>query len=168
MKIIKYGDPVLRKKAVKITKIDERIIKLAENMVKTLHAAKGVGLAANQVGIAEKLCVIDTARGDKKGEILCLINPEITASEGIVKFEEGCLSFPEIFAEIDRPSKVTVSYKDLKGKDKEITAEGILARVLQHEIDHLNGALFIDHMSKIKYILLNKRLKALEKETKGK
>ena len=168
MKIIKYGNPILRKKTEKIIKINEHILKTAEGMIKTLHAAKGVGLAANQVGIQEKLCVIDTSRGDKKGEILCLLNPEITASEGKIKFEEGCLSFPEIYAEIERPAKVTVSYKDLKGKDNEITAEGILARVLQHEIDHLNGVLFIDRMSKIKYILLNKRLKALEKETRGK
>ncbi|OGF47163.1 MAG: peptide deformylase [Candidatus Firestonebacteria bacterium RIFOXYC2_FULL_39_67] len=168
MKIVKYGTPILRKKAVKIIKIDERILKLAESMISTLNAAKGVGLAANQVGIQERICVIDAGRGDKKGEVLCLINPEITASEGSIKFEEGCLSFPEIFAEIERPSKVIVSYKDLKGKDKEITAEGILARVMQHEIDHLNGVLFVDHMSKIKYILLSKRLKALEKETKGK
>jgi peptide deformylase len=168
MKIVKYGDPVLRKKAAKITKVDEHVLKLAEAMLADLRAAKGIGLAANQVGIAEKLCVIDTGRGDKKGEVLCLVNPEVTASEGNVKFEEGCLSFPEIWAEIERPSKVIVTYKDLKGKDKEITAEGVLARVLQHEIDHLNGVLFVDHMSKIKYILLSKRLKALEKATRGK
>ena len=168
MKIVKYGDPVLRKKAAKITKIDEHVVKLAESMTAVLHAAKGVGLAANQVGVQEKLCVIDTGRGDKKGEVLCLINPEVTASEGSAVFEEGCLSFPEIFAEIDRPAKVTVSFKDLKGKDKEVTAEGILARVLQHEIDHLNGVLFVDRMSRIKHMLLSKRLKALEKETRGK
>ncbi|MFH1075091.1 MAG: peptide deformylase [Candidatus Firestonebacteria bacterium] len=168
MKIVKYGDPVLRKKAERIVKIDERVSKLAEAMVSVLHAVKGIGLAANQVGIPEKLCVIDTGRGERKGEVLYLVNPEIGVSEGNAKFEEGCLSFPEIYAEIERPSKVTVYYKDLKGKDKELTAEGILARVLQHEIDHLNGVLFVDHMSKIKYLLLSKRLKALEKETRGK
>jgi len=168
MKIIKYGNPILRKKAELITKIDEKVEKLAASMISTLRTAKGIGLAANQVGVQEKLCVIDTARGDKKGEVLCLINPVITAWEGKVKFEEGCLSFPEIYAEIERPASVTVSYIDLKGKEKKISAEGIMARVAQHEIDHLNGVLFVDHISRIKYLLLSKRLKALEKETRGK
>src|SRR3989339_1752034 len=101
MKIVKYGDPVLRKKAAKITKIDEHVVKLAESMTAVLHAAKGVGLAANQVGVQEKLCVIDTGRGDKKGEVLCLINPEVTASEGSFFFKEGGPSYPDIFPETE-------------------------------------------------------------------
>ncbi len=168
MNVLKYGSPLLRKKAAKITKIDLRIKKLAEEMLKSMHACKGIGLAANQVGILERLVVIDTGRGDKKGEVFCLVNPEITAFEGNARFEEGCLSFPEIYADVERPSKVTVRYQDLTGAMNEITAEGVMARVLQHEIDHLNGILFVDKISKIKYLLLNKQLKELERNTRGK
>ncbi|MCX5776653.1 MAG: peptide deformylase [Candidatus Firestonebacteria bacterium] len=166
MQILKYGNSILRKKAQRIEKIDERIKKIAEAMISSLRAAKGIGLAANQVGIAERLCVVDTRRGETKGEIICLVNPKIVSFEGKVSFEEGCLSFPEIYAEIERPAQVKVSYKDLKGEARDLVAEGILARVLQHEIDHLNGVLFIDRMSKIKYLLLSKRLKVLQKENR--
>ena len=168
MKILKYGSPVLRKKAAKITRIDQRIKELAEAMMKSMHASKGIGLAANQIGILERLVTVDTGRGEKKGDVLCLVNPEITEHEGSARFEEGCLSFPEIFADVDRPAKVRVKYQDLEGAVCEVAAEGVLARVLQHEIDHLNGVLFVDKISKIKYLLLSKRLKELERATRAK
>ncbi|MEI7903797.1 MAG: peptide deformylase [Candidatus Firestonebacteria bacterium] len=165
-KIKLYGDPVLRKKAQPVKKIDDRIRTEAAKMLEIMRKARGVGLAANQVGLLDRLCVIDTNRGDTKGEIYTLLNPVIIRNEGKLKVEEGCLSFPELCGEVERPAYVRVRAVDLEGREFEADAEGLLARALQHEIDHLDGVLFIDYLSFAKKLLMKKELDALKKLSK--
>lgn len=141
LKIITEGDPVLRRKARPITKITKRLKVLAKNMLETMYHANGVGLAAPQVGISERMVVIDVGKGP-----LVLINPEIIAAEGEERDVEGCLSLPGRNEYITRAYRVTVSALDLNGGKINLTGEGLLARAFQHEIDHLNGILFIDHL----------------------
>jgi peptide deformylase len=178
--IRQYGDPVLRAKGRRIEKIDERIRTLAADMLETMHAANGVGLAAQQVGEALQLTVVDVAQvedrpsslriGDRETDVkesmpLVLINPEITLGREIVSGVEGCLSFPEISADIDRSEEVIVRAQTLEGSTIELEATGLLARALQHEIDHLNGILFIDRMNSALKVSLSSKLKRLQKET---
>src|SRR3954447_14423678 len=162
LSIRQYGDPVLRAKGRRIEKIDERVRALAADMLETMEAANGVGLAAQQVGEALQLTVIDVSQVEdrpstlrighretdlKESMPLVLINPEITLGREIVSGVEGCLSFPEISADIDRSEEVIVRAQTLDGSIVEIEATGLLARALQHEVDHLNGILFIDRMN---------------------
>lgn len=178
--IRQYGDPALRAKGRRIDKIDDRVRALAADMLETMHVANGVGLAAQQIGEALQLTVIDVAqvedrpstlriddreRDVKEAMPLVLINPEITLGRAIVSGVEGCLSFPEISADIDRSEKVTVRAQTLDGSTVEIEATGLLARALQHEIDHLNGILFIDRMNSALKVSLSSKLKRLQKET---
>ena len=141
LKIITEGDPVLRRKARPITKITKRLKVLAKNMLETMYHANGVGLAAPQVGVSERMVVIDVGKGP-----LVLINPEIIAAEGEERDVEGCLSLPGRSEYITRAYRVTVSALDLNGDKINLTGEGLLARAFQHEIDHLNGILFIDYL----------------------
>ncbi len=164
--VIIFGDPVLRKKALQVAKIDDRIRDLSARMFEVMKKARGVGLAANQVGALERLVVIDTNRGETKGHCFTLINPEIIGAKGGVKLEEGCLSFPDVSAEVERPEKIGFAATGLDGKKFEFEAEGILARAVQHEIDHLNGVLFIDHLGITKKMLLKKQLEELKKLSK--
>jgi peptide deformylase len=181
--IVKYGDPVLRAKGRRVTEVDDRIRALASDMLETMHAANGVGLAAQQVGEALQLTVIDVAAVEDRpstmklnGEEvdprtsmpLVLLNPELTLGEEIVPGTEGCLSFPEINAEIERAEAILAKAETLDGEQIEIEASGLLARALQHEVDHLNGILFIDRMSSAAKASLASRLKRLQKETQGK
>ncbi len=172
-----YGDPVLREKAAAIGTINEEIRTLARDMIETMRAASGVGLAAEQVGKTVSLCVVDLPADMDCGEDgapnnpdqsmpLILINPVIldAGKETSIR-EEGCLSFPDIAGKIERPWSVTVRYKNLDGRDHEQAVHGMLARVVQHEIDHLNGVLFIDRMSHVKRLALKGRLKRLRQET---
>lgn len=168
LKIITYGNPVLRKKAEPVKKIDEKIKIIADSMVETMRAQKGVGLAANQVGILEQICVIDISRGEDKNSLFVLINPVVSEKNGKRKFEEGCLSFPEIFGEVERALKIKVNALNLNGEKIELEAENILARVLQHEIDHLNGVLFIDYLSFVRKLEIQKKLKELKNTYKKK
>lgn len=163
LKVITYGNPVLRKKAALVKKIDDKTKKIADAMVETLRSARGVGLAANQIGVLEQICVIDTSKGEKEDGLLVLINPVICESSGNRKFEEGCLSFPEIYGEVERAAKIKVKALNLKNETIEIVAEDILARVMQHEIDHLNGVLFIDYLNFVKKLALQKKLKELKR-----
>ncbi|NNG66207.1 peptide deformylase [Caldanaerobacter subterraneus] len=137
--IRKIGDPVLRKKAKPVTEINPHIITILEDMAETMYLNDGVGLAANQVGILRRLVVIDVGEG-----LLELINPEIVYEEGEQIGPEGCLSIPGVFGEVKRPQKVKVRYLDREGNVKEIVGEDLLARALCHEIDHLEGVLFVD------------------------
>ncbi|HEY2102087.1 MAG TPA: peptide deformylase [Chthoniobacterales bacterium] len=180
LEILKYGDARLRAKGKRIGKIDEAIHELARNMLETMAAANGVGLAAQQVGEALQLTVIDVSHAEERpstmslnGEEvdpneqmpLVLVNPEIEIGLEKETAVEGCLSFPEISADIERSSWTKVKGQTLSGEPVEIEATGLLARALQHEVDHLNGILFIDRMSSAAKTSLSSRLKRLQKET---
>jgi peptide deformylase len=178
--IVKYAEPVLRQKAKPIDEIDDAVKQLAQDMVETMHAAEGIGLAAQQIGETIAICVIDIPEGgdtDEEGNRynpdvqmpLVLINPEVTAtSEEVDSYEEGCLSFPDITGGVIRPTGATICYKDLDGQEQSVEATALLARCMLHEIDHLNGVLFIDRMSHVKRVSLGGRLKRLKKKTAGK
>jgi peptide deformylase len=159
LNIIKYGNPVLTKKAEEIKIIDKEIEELAQNMVETMYAAPGIGLAAPQVNVSKRLITIDLSIGEEKQNLIILANPELIHQEGEDSLEEGCLSLPNVSQKITRPFRVIVRGIDLKGKEKTIKAEGILARVFCHEIDHINGKLIIDHFSPLKKKLARKKLK---------
>jgi peptide deformylase len=163
--ICTYPEEILRQRAEPITEIDEEVVKLVDHMTETMYSAPGIGLAATQVGVAKQVLVVDIAPRRPESELIVLINPEIVAAEGEVIFEEGCLSVPDYQAEVKRHEKITVRGLNLKGEEVEIEAEGLLAVVLQHEIDHLNGMLFIDRLSKLKRDLYKRKVrKQLAKE----
>jgi peptide deformylase len=166
LKIVTYGDPVLEKKGEKVTKFDDNLKQLAEDMYLTMKEAPGIGLAAPQVGKSLQLCLVDLSAGEDKSELLVLINPEIIEAKGEQKGEEGCLSFPGIFAQIERPEKITVKYQDLDGNEQTINAEGLLARAMCHEIDHLNGTVFVNKMGPVKKKMVLKQIKKLKREGK--
>jgi len=179
LQLCTYGNPVLRKKAEPIQEINESVRALAGEMIAFMHAERGVGLAAEQIGRTEALCVIDIppeADTDESGtrenpEIampLVLINPEITArSPERISCEEGCLSFPGLSATVERHHAVTVRFTELDGAARELTGKGLLARAVQHELDHLNGVLLVDRMSPVKRIAYAGRLKRMVRETKA-
>jgi len=181
LQILEYGDPILRAKGKAIENIDDRIRELAANMIETMHAANGVGLAAQQVGEALQLTVLDVSlvedrpstlkldgkEADPRAAMpLVLINPEIELRDETEVAVEGCLSFPEITGDIERAKSVIVRAETLEGGKIEIEASGFLARAIQHEGDHLNGILFIDRMNSAAKAALSSRLKRLQKETR--
>jgi peptide deformylase len=160
--IRKYPDPVLRKKTSRVERIDSTLDRLIEDMVETMHAAPGVGLAANQVGVSLQLAVIDLSSRDDEEQrhpLLVIINPEVLAMEGSVIEEEGCLSIPDYAEKVKRAARVKVRAQDRTGKKFEIEAEGLMAKALQHEIDHLNGLLFVDKLSPLKKNFFRRRFK---------
>jgi peptide deformylase len=180
--IFTYGQPVLRKRAKPVKKVDDEFKKFVDDMFETMHHANGIGLAANQVGSLDRVIVIDISDDDEgkhegvgeaatkddlkpsqKEMKLVLINPEVVASDGAWKMEEGCLSIPEIRDEVERAETIRVQYKDLHLVDREIEASGLLGRVLLHEIDHLNGILFVDRLGLVKRKLLRGRLNKIQK-----
>jgi peptide deformylase len=180
LEIVQYGDPVLRAKGKRIEKIDDRVRELAQNMIETMHLASGVGLAAQQVGEPIQLTVLDVSLVEdrptsvklngsqidpKSAMPLVLINPEIELGTETEIGTEGCLSFPEITGEIARARSIIVRGQDLGGNPIVIETTGFLARAIQHEVDHLNGILFIDRMSSAAKMSLSSRLKRLQKET---
>lgn len=154
-----YDHPVLRQVAEPITDITPEVRRLAQDMLETMHNAHGIGLAANQVGVAWRLIVVDIGEDEGMKEPLVLLNPTIEAtSEETSEIEEGCLSLPELRDSVIRPAAVQIRYIDLQGHEHRITADGLLARVLQHEIDHLNGVYFVDRLSPVRRTLLRRRL----------
>lgn len=158
LEIVTYGHPVLLKKAEVIKSINQDILDLAEKMVYTMHSAPGLGLAAPQVNQSVRLITTDLSVGEKNEDLIILINPEILSHEGEQIMEEGCLSVPGINEKVTRPNKITIKGIDLQEKEREIEAEGLLARILCHEIDHINGKLFISHLSPLKRRLIRKKL----------
>ena len=149
--ILLLPNPLLRKKSAPVARVDKEVRKLAEDMFQTMYDAPGVGLAAVQIGVAKRVVTVDATRGEEAKHPIALVNPELVwSSDEAIVHEEGCLSIPEITEEVERPAQVRVRYVDLDGREQLIEAEGLLARVLQHEIDHTNGVLFIDHISKLK------------------
>lgn len=159
LEIITIGNPVLNRKADKITNIDQRVHDLAMRMVKTMHFAPGVGLAAPQVNQSIQLITVDLSVGENSSDLIVLTNPEILHEEGETIIEEGCLSVPGINEKVTRPYRVVIKGIDLDGKEKIIEAEDLLARIFCHEIDHVNGKLFIEHLSPLKKNLIRKKLK---------
>ncbi len=159
--ILKYGAPELETKSTPITRFDKEIKTLAEDMLETMYAAPGIGLAAAQVGVNLRLMVIDITGGEEQGHQIIFTNPEISEQEGIEEAEEGCLSIPGFTAMIERPSKVHVVGQDLEGNPQELDAEGILARAVCHEIDHLDGILYLDHASVLRRDLIKRKIRKL-------
>ena len=164
-KILTIPNSILRKVSEPVTKIDTETKKLMDNMLETMYAAPGIGLAAVQIGVLKRVIVIDLSKADEKKDPLFIINPEIiNKSNELASYEEGCLSIPNQFAEVKRPSSCEVNFLDYDGKKTEINADGLLATCIQHEVDHLNGILFIDHLSKLKKDLILKKTKKQIKE----
>jgi len=157
-------DPVLRKKCDLIQNINQELVDLSGNMIETMYDALGVGLAANQVGISSRLIVVDLGFNEEKHDPLIIVNPVITASEEEQTGQEGCLSIPEVFADVKRFQQVEVKGVDLDGKDVRLEAEGFLARAFQHEMDHLEGKLFWDMLGKVKRDMLKRKFKKVLKE----
>lgn len=182
LSILQYGDPILRAKGKRIEEIDDRIRELAASMIETMHAANGVGLAAQQIGEAIQLAVLDLSQVEDRPTImklngqevdpastmpLALVNPHVDLGGETEIGTEGCLSFPEVTGEIDRAKSITVRAQNLDGEPIEIETTGFLARAIQHEVDHLNGILFIDRMSSAAKTSLSSKLKRLQKETQS-
>jgi peptide deformylase len=161
--IVKFGDPVLEKRAEAVTIFDDKLKKLVEDMFESMYAAHGVGLAAPQIGISQRLAVIDVTFKEDPDAKLVLINPEIIHSEGRHTQNEGCLSIPDFRESVSRPRKVTVRAQDVNGKFYEKTGEELLARAFLHETDHLNGKLYISHISALKRDLMRRKIRKLMK-----
>ncbi|NOX20267.1 MAG: peptide deformylase [Nitrospirae bacterium] len=155
--IHKYPDPVLKEKAREVTDFNGSLQKLIDDMIETMYAAPGIGLAANQVGELLRVIVVDISTKENKHPLIVLVNPEIVQTEGRIDSEEGCLSVPGYVSTIKRAERVFVKGLDREGNPVEIEAEGLLSRALQHEIDHLNGILFVDRLSPIKREFFKKR-----------
>lgn len=163
LSIRKYGDDVLRHPARPVPEIDAPLQKLIADMIDTMYAAPGVGLAANQVGVAMRLMVIDLSVGKRPNECHVFINPEIIESTGQITEEEGCLSIPDFVEVVTRPERVKLRYLDRKGVQREMWGEGLMARAMCHEIDHLNGTLFVDHLRGFKKDRILKKISKLTK-----
>ena len=162
--ILTEPNEILREKSLLVEKVDEDLQKLINDMLETMYAAPGIGLAAIQIGIPKRVIVLDIAQKDGQKNPLFFVNPEIIdKSENNLTYEEGCLSVPGQFAEIDRPGKCHIKYLDYYGQPKEIKAEGMLATCIQHEMDHLEGILFIDYLSKLKKTMIIKKLSKQKK-----
>ncbi|MFB3068575.1 MAG: peptide deformylase [Acidobacteriota bacterium] len=159
--ILKYGAPELQTQSTSIDRVDEEIRTLAQDMLETMYAAPGIGLAAPQVGVNLRLIVLDISGGEETGHQLILTNPEVTEQEGTQEAEEGCLSVPGFTALVERPSRIRVIGQDLEGNPQEIDAEGLLARAICHEIDHLDGMLYLNRLSVLKRDLIKRKIRKL-------
>jgi peptide deformylase len=161
--IVKYGHPVLEKTGQQVAVFDGDLEKLVADMFETMYAAHGVGLAAPQIGISKRLCVIDISSNENPGNRIVLANPVVVSTDGKQTDEEGCLSLPSFRAPTTRPMRATVRGQDITGKELTLEGEGLLARAFCHEIDHLNGVLFIQHLSMLKRDSIRRRVKKMQK-----
>lgn len=158
-------DPLLRQLSKPVERIDADVRRFADDMLETMYDAPGIGLAAIQVGQPLRMLVIDLAKEDEPKAPMVVINPQVVAhGDDLSVYEEGCLSIPDYYAEVERPDTVTVNYLDLDGKQQSVVADGLLATCLQHEIDHLNGVLFIDHISKLKRDMVIRKFRKIGKD----
>lgn len=162
--VVKFGDPVLEKPAATITAFDDELRKLVDDMFESMYEAHGVGLAAPQIGIGKRIAVIDISFKEDPNAKIVLINPEIIHTEGKLTASEGCLSLPEFRENVTRPRKVTARAQDVEGKTIEVVGEELLARALVHETDHLNGKLYINHISALKRDLIKRKVRKLMKQ----
>lgn len=164
--IVIAPEAVLKQVAKPVEKVDDEIRALLDDMLDTMYNAHGIGLAANQVGILKRVIVVDVAEreGHDRGQPMKFVNPEIISSSAEVNvYQEGCLSLPQQYGDVERPAEVTIRYLDETGEQKELHATGILATCIQHEIDHINGVLFVDHISKLKRDMIIKKLEKAKK-----
>ena len=167
-KILTEPNPFLRQKSKPVDKVDDSTRELMDDMLDTMYKAPGIGLAAIQIGVPKRIIVLDVSKSPEKKEPMYFINPEIvSASKNDATYEEGCLSVPGQFAEIDRPDKCHIKYLDYNGESKELKAEGLLATCIQHEMDHLEGILFIDYLSKLKKSMIIKKLSKQKKSSEA-
>ncbi len=162
-KIVKYGQPVLEQTAAPVTAFNDELKTLVRDMFDSMYEYKGVGLAAPQVGVSQRVFIVDTSGGEDKTKQLVLVNPEILSKEGKQVGEEGCLSIPGFREDVARAAKVRVRFQDVEGATHEMDGEELLARAIQHENDHLNGVLFLSHLSPLKRELIRRRIKKLQK-----
>jgi len=156
--IVLYPDPVLLRPTAEVQEVDDEVRRLVEDMVDTMYAAPGIGLAANQVGVSKRVCVIDLSVGDDQGALKVLINPKIVECTGRQVGEEGCLSFPDVTLDVERAERVTVEALDTDGRPMTLTGEGLLARVMLHEIEHLDGETFLRNVSSLKRNLVKRQI----------
>ncbi len=162
--IIKAPDPILRKRCLPVSEVDDQVRVLMDDMLETMYDAPGIGLAAPQVSVHKRVIVVDASDQNSERAPLHLANPEIIQqSDDLVIFDEGCLSFPEQYAEVERPSRVCIRYLDYNNEIKEIDADGLLSTCIQHEIDHLDGKLFVDRISLLKRDIILRKMKKLKK-----
>lgn len=162
--ILTAPDPILKKQAEPVEVVTDEIRTLLDDMVETMYDAPGIGLAAPQVGVLKQIIVVDVTDDDEEPFAHKMINPEITwSSEDLSVYEEGCLSVPQSYSEVERPAQIKVTYLDENGAHQELDADGLLATCIQHEIDHLNGTLFIDHISRIKRSIIMRKLTKMKK-----
>ena len=164
--IVLFGSEVLDKPAEPVTNITDDEVKLVQDMIETMYKAPGVGLAANQVGVGKRIMVTDPSAGDQKNQLITIVNPEIVGVDGEQYEEEGCLSVPGFSAEVVRPKKVIIRGVDLNGKEVVVEGSDLLARAFCHEMDHLNGKFFLDHLSFIKRDIIKRRIKKMMREGK--
>jgi peptide deformylase len=161
--ILKYGDEVLRRRTEPVATFDDGLQKLIEDMVETMYVAPGIGLAANQVGTSKRIAVIDLSVGKRAGELHVLINPQIVEVHGKIAEDEGCLSIPDFTETVSRPERVRVEFLDRNGDRREMWGEGLMARAMSHEIDHLDGKLFVDRLRGFKRDRILKKIQKLAK-----
>jgi peptide deformylase len=164
--IVLWGSEVLDKPSDPVTNVTDAEVKLVKDMIETMYKAPGVGLAAPQVGVPKRIMVTDTTSGERKDQLITILNPEIVATDGEQYEEEGCLSIPGFSATVVRPKKVVLRGIDLDGKDIAVEAEGLMARAFCHEIDHLDGKFFLDHLSFVKRDMIKRRIKKLIRQGK--
>jgi peptide deformylase len=162
--ILIWPDPILKKKASPVGEVNESIRALVNDLFETMYAADGVGLAAPQIGVLKNIIVLDTTPRQPESKPYAMINPQIVSLEGKMVYTEGCLSIPGEAEEVERAAKVTVKFLDPEGKPQTLEAEGLLAVAIQHETDHLNGTMFVDHLSALKREMIRKRMKRLKAE----
>jgi peptide deformylase len=162
--ILIWPDPILKKKAASVAKVDASTRELINDMFETMYAADGVGLAAPQVGVLQRVIVLDTTPRQPESKPIAMVNPEIIAMEGETTYTEGCLSLPGEAEDVERAAKVTVRFLSPEGEPQELACEGLLAIAVQHETDHLDGTVFVDHISTLKRELIRKRMKKLKAE----
>jgi peptide deformylase len=166
--IIKAPDPILKRRCDPVDRVDDELRRLMDDMLETMYAAPGVGLAAPQVGVCQRIIVVDTSDPEGERQPMRMVNPEIiAASDELVLREEGCLSFPQQYEDVERPATVRIRYLDHENEIREIDAEGLLAVCVQHEIDHLDGVLLVDHLSTLKRSIILRKMKKLKKESVG-
>ena len=165
LKLVYAPDPILKKKCQPLAQVDDHHRALIKKMYEVMYDANGVGLAAPQVGLDMRIFIVDAAAREEEKTPLTMINPKITSiEENLVPYEEGCLSFPEHFVEIERPDKLSIEYIDENNQKQILNTEGFTSRIIQHELDHLNGILFVDHLSRLKRDVIIRKMKKFQKE----